>query len=80
LVSLGAIPGRDLLVGDTAREFSEKVLYLFENPDIRHKIGDAGHEYVQKSHDWMHISRDLAHIYNSLIHLEASQISLALHR
>ena len=77
VVSLRVTPGRDILVGDTAQEFSEKVLYLFENPDIRRKIGEAGHAYVQKCHDWKHICSELAHIYSSLINLEATQTSPA---
>ena len=66
LLSLGAVPGRDILPGDSAEEFSESVLGLLGNPCWRRKVGEAGRLFVQESHDWGKITEQLVGIYNSL--------------
>jgi glycosyltransferase involved in cell wall biosynthesis len=67
LISLDLVPGRNILVGDTAEEFTEKILFLLENPSARCKLGEAGRAYVQENHDWKSISRELARIYGHLV-------------
>ena len=64
LQSLGVTPGKEILVGDTPREFSACILDLLENPDTRHKMGEAGRVYVLENHNWKRISAQLALIYD----------------
>ena len=66
LLSLGAEPGREILPGDTAEEFSMSVLRLLESPVLRHEIGEAGRLFVQAHHDWGRIAVQLAGIYKSV--------------
>lgn len=67
LLSLGVVPQRDILIGDTPQEFSAKVLYLLENPGLREKVGEAGRAYVGEQHEWSRISEQLVQIYSRLI-------------
>lgn len=66
LSSLDVDPGKEILVGDTPREFSARVLYLLENPQIGRKIGQAGLAYVRVNHSWRGISEQLVGIYSQL--------------
>jgi glycosyltransferase involved in cell wall biosynthesis len=66
LLSLRAVPGRDILPGDTPEEFAAFVLRLLDNPDWGHKVGNAGRLFVQDHHDWEKISEELAGIYESV--------------
>jgi glycosyltransferase involved in cell wall biosynthesis len=67
LLSLGAVPDRDILLGDTPEEFAASVLRLLDKPDWGHKLGDAGRLFVQEHHDWGRISEQLAGIYESVL-------------
>lgn len=44
--------GTHLLVADDPVSFSEQVLRLIRNPDLREQIVRAAHEQVQRSHSW----------------------------
>ncbi len=66
LLSLGAVPGRDILLGDTPEEFSASVLRLLDNPEWGHRVGEAGRLFVQDHHDWGEISKELAGIYENV--------------
>jgi glycosyltransferase involved in cell wall biosynthesis len=66
LLSLGAVPDRDILIGDTPQEFSASVLRLLDNPEWGHKVGEAGRSFVQDRHDWGKISEELAGIYEDV--------------
>jgi glycosyltransferase involved in cell wall biosynthesis len=65
LLSLGAAPGRNVLTGDTADEFSASVLRLLDNPEWGHHVGEAGRLFVWDNHDWGRISEQLVEIYRS---------------
>lgn len=67
-VTLGALQARvdrDLLAADTPAEMAQLVLNLLENSDLRHKIGNAGREYIQAHHDWNVAAQKLTGIYET---------------
>ncbi|MEO8357327.1 MAG: glycosyltransferase [Chloroflexota bacterium] len=64
--SLGVIPGREVLIGDTPADFSAAVLHLLENPEVRCAIGEADRTHVQKHHDWNEIAQKLVQVYSHL--------------
>jgi glycosyltransferase involved in cell wall biosynthesis len=66
LFSLGTVPGRQILLGDTPAEFSTSVLRLLDDPDLRHRVGEAGRLFVKENHDWESISEQLIGIYESV--------------
>jgi glycosyltransferase involved in cell wall biosynthesis len=68
LLSLRAVPGRDVLVGDTPEEFSASVLRLLSSPDWGLEVGQAGRLFVRDQHDWRKISKQLLEIYRNVLH------------
>jgi len=66
LLSLGAVPDQELLLGDTPEEFSRAVLRLLDNPVVGSEIGEAGRLFVQKNHDWRRIAEKLVGIYENV--------------
>ncbi len=67
LSALQAEAGRDLLVADTAEEFSQAVLRLMNDRDLQMSIGGAGAFYVRTHHNWSSIASRLTDIYQELL-------------
>jgi len=63
--SLLAIPNRDYVVVETARQFADAILDLLGDDHKRIELGMAGRLYVEKNHDWQVIAAKLAGIYAS---------------
>jgi glycosyltransferase involved in cell wall biosynthesis len=63
LSALEVQPGKEILVAETAEDFSSAVLKLIENKDLRNEIGNAGLTYVQKNHAWKNIASRLVDVY-----------------
>jgi glycosyltransferase involved in cell wall biosynthesis len=61
--AIGAVPGREILVSDTADGFASELLRLMDHDDFRMAIGNAGLKYVQTTHDWANIVSRLVDIY-----------------
>jgi glycosyltransferase involved in cell wall biosynthesis len=49
---LDLISGQDYLVGDTPHEFSEQVIQLIQNEDIRNRISQTGFASVKAKYNW----------------------------
>jgi polysaccharide biosynthesis protein PslH len=67
LLSLGVIPGKELLASDTSQEFAAGVISLLENPGRRREIAETARIYVRENHDWQRISDELVQIYSKLV-------------
>jgi len=61
--SLGALPGRDLLVATSAREFAEAALRLMDNAELRAALSQHGRRYVERQHDWQTLTDQLVDVY-----------------
>jgi len=57
---IGCVAGADILVRDTGAEFAREVVALLQDSALRHKIGDAGYQYVQENHSWDAINQQFA--------------------
>lgn len=44
--------GRDLLVGTTAEELAEHILFLINKPEKAREIAEAGYRFVNEKYDW----------------------------
>jgi glycosyltransferase involved in cell wall biosynthesis len=75
LSSLDVIPGRELLVADSAEDFALCALRLFENPALQRTIGYSGLEYVRKNHNWDESAQQMVDIYGQLITQQAGRAS-----
>jgi sugar transferase (PEP-CTERM/EpsH1 system associated) len=67
--SLDAVPGRDLLVGESNAGFSKHVIHLLDNPSYRQELGRAGRRYVETHHSWSNAAHQLEGIYDELVHI-----------
>jgi sugar transferase (PEP-CTERM/EpsH1 system associated) len=52
LKGLEATPDRDLLVADTPEQWTQSILRLLADADLREKMGAAAREFVVKHHRW----------------------------
>jgi glycosyltransferase involved in cell wall biosynthesis len=52
-----------VLVADNAVGLAESVLALLADGGRRHRLGQAGREYVSRRHNWSNIVADLVEIY-----------------
>jgi polysaccharide biosynthesis protein PslH len=55
--------GENILVADTPREFSNRLVQLFENEDLRRQIGAAGRALVEREYCWERIGQQLEKAY-----------------
>lgn len=62
---LAAVPGRDLLVTNDARDFAGNVLRLLEDPGLQQQLGRFGRSYVENHHNWETISTELGRIFSN---------------
>ena len=63
--SLLAMPNREYVVVESARQFADAILELLDDAHKRIELGMAGRLYVEKNHDWQIIAAKLASIYAS---------------
>lgn len=56
LGDIKAIPGKDLLIGDTPDEFIKSIIDLIQSNDFRNRIGQAGLRYVSSHHTWERVN------------------------
>lgn len=51
--SLGAVEGKDILVGRNSLEYAEHILRLLEKPEKALEIGENGYSFVRSHFNWM---------------------------
>jgi polysaccharide biosynthesis protein PslH len=49
---LGAEPGVDLLIADSANQFAAAVNHLLDSPDLRERLASSGHEKFHTTFTW----------------------------
>ena len=58
LGGIEAVPGRDVLVGDTADSFATHTVRLLRDRGLRDRLGQAGRRFVSNHHQWdVHLAR-----------------------
>jgi sugar transferase (PEP-CTERM/EpsH1 system associated) len=65
--ALGAKPGRDLLVANSAQGFAEATLNLMDDAQLRATLCQFGRKYVEEQHDWRVVTERLVNIYERAI-------------
>lgn len=71
--SLGALPGRDLLVAASAEEFARVTLQLMDDAQLRSTLSQNGRRYVEQQHDWSVITNRLVAVYQHAIETRANK-------
>ncbi|HEX8597895.1 MAG TPA: glycosyltransferase [Chloroflexia bacterium] len=64
---VGGVPGRDLLVADTAHDFAAAVTRLLDDPQGRACLGHAGRQFVEQQFQWERHAEQLTAIYERLL-------------
>jgi sugar transferase (PEP-CTERM/EpsH1 system associated) len=52
LAGIGAEPGTHLLAAESAAEWADTLLRLFDDGALRRRLGEAGRQYVETHHRW----------------------------
>lgn len=63
--ALGAEAEKDLLVGNTAAEFSNLIIKLLNDNDLSEQIAEAGYQFVLKNYNWEPATMELDRIMKS---------------
>ncbi len=71
--ALGARPGRDLLVAESAREFAGATLRLMDDAELRASLEQHGRAYVEQHHNWRAMTDRLVDIYRRAIDAHAGK-------
>ena len=65
--ALGACPGRDLLVAETAPEFAKAALRVMADTELRTTLSQSGRTYVEQQHNWQAVTERLVDVYQRAI-------------
>ena len=55
--------GENILVADTPQDFASRLVQLFEEPDLRRRLGAAGRALVEREYCWERIGQQLEQAY-----------------
>ena len=47
-----ALPGEHILISDTVQDMADKIIYLFQHPEISQRIGYAARQFVINKYSW----------------------------
>ena len=67
VAALGAHPGQDLLVAETAPEFARAALRVMEDAQLQSSLSQYGREYVEQHHNWQVVTERLVNVYEQAI-------------
>jgi polysaccharide biosynthesis protein PslH len=59
--------GQNIVISDTPKEFSESVIHLLQEPEIRLLLGRNARQFVEKYYRWETIIDDLEKIYHLFV-------------
>lgn len=65
--SLGAHPGRDLLVAGSPQEFANATLRLMHDAGLHATLRQCGRRYVEEQHNWRVVTERLVDIYRRAV-------------
>lgn len=65
----GLVPGRDLLIGDTAASFAAQVIALLNNADLHVRIAQNGYDFIERHYSIVAVERILDSTLENLIRL-----------
>ena len=71
-LGLRTIHGENILIADTAEEFSNWVVALLRNPHFCQRLGQTGRETAVQHYDWSLLGEEMVSLYESLSRLEGS--------
>ncbi len=67
VAALGARPGQDLLVAETAPEFARAALRVMGDAQLQASLSQYGHAYVEQHHNWQTVTEQIVDVYEQAI-------------
>lgn len=64
---LGAQPGSEILVADTAEAMARHIVRLLQDETLRSEIGTAGMRFVRRTYRWSHVVQCMRSIEDNLV-------------
>ena len=64
---IGAEDGKEILIAETAEEFTNKINFLINNPEVRKNIERNARLFVEKNYDFRKIGQQLNNIFELLV-------------
>jgi glycosyltransferase involved in cell wall biosynthesis len=64
--------GENILVADAPRDFADSVVHLFENEELRQRMGAAGRALVEREYSWDKIGEQLQQAYRGAFEPQTS--------
>ena len=65
-MGIDAVPGRDLLVGDTATELADLAAEVIEDDDVANALSLAGRRLVEERYDWRVVAEPMLELHAEL--------------
>ena len=50
--ALNALPGEEILIGDTPQDYADHIIMLLENPLLANSIAEKGYQFILKKYSW----------------------------
>jgi sugar transferase (PEP-CTERM/EpsH1 system associated) len=79
LAGLHARPGVHLLQASSSEEWLHTILALFDDPDLRRRLGEAGRRYVEEHHSWERCLKPLGSLLGLGLRSPSAKLSEPLH-
>jgi len=64
---IGVEDGEHLLVADTAEDFADAIVRLFDDTDLGRTLGDAGRQFVVDEYSWERAGARLGSLYERIV-------------
>jgi sugar transferase (PEP-CTERM/EpsH1 system associated) len=65
---IAAADGEHFLLADSADDLAASIVRLFDDPDLRRRLGRAARRFVEQSFDWSGVQETILDAYRSLAH------------
>jgi sugar transferase (PEP-CTERM/EpsH1 system associated) len=65
--ALQAIPGRDILIGNTPQEYAQYIIQLLNDNVLAEKIAENGHQFIKEKYTWEGSTKVLQKIFENKI-------------
>ena len=66
LQGIGAVPGRQVLVGADADELAQEIVRVLGDDTLAAQLGAAGRTYVCSAHDWSAVARSYVRVWEDV--------------
>lgn len=57
----------NILIADDAEKYAAQIVRLFQNPDLRERLGEQGIKLINEKYSWEIIGDKLKHVYDALL-------------